>query len=162
MKKTVYLFTLLFCLARVSAQSNFSLKVSGEVITPLKLSLSDLAELPHTTAVLNDKDGKSHTYSGVSVADVLIKAGVTMGKNLHGENLSKYLLVKCADGYQVLFSLAELDNNFTDRKVILADKIEGNLLQESKGPLRIVVEGEKKPARSSFQVVELFVGYGKD
>lgn len=38
-----------------------------------------------------------------------------MGKELRGENLSKYLLVKCADDYEVLFSLAELDSSFTNK-----------------------------------------------
>jgi len=45
---------------------------------------------------------------GVPVEQILDLAGVTTGKQLKGENLTKYLLVKCADGYEVLFSLAEL------------------------------------------------------
>ena len=53
-------------------------------------------------------------------------AGVTTSKKLRGENLSKYLLVKCADGYEVLFSLAEPDSSFTNRVVILADESEAN------------------------------------
>jgi len=72
------------------------------------------------------------------------------------------MLVKCADGYEVLFSLAELDSSFTDRIVILADSLEGKPLPSGKGPFRLVVPGEKKPARSSFQVTELVIRFAKE
>lgn len=158
MKKLIPLFVMFFCAVAVFAQNNSLLKVTGEVNTPLNLKLEDLSSLPQISVILNDKEGKPHTYSGVLVSELLRRAGATLGKTLRGENLSKYLLVKCADGYEVLFSLAELDSDFTDRKVILADKLDGSPLPASKGPLRVVVEGEKKPARSSYQVVELIVG----
>lgn len=158
MKNTLYL-VLLFLSGVLTAQSHFKLKVSGEVFTPLQLSLDDLAKMPHINAVLKDKKGDTHTYSGVPVFDILTKAGNS--KEAHGAGFSKYLLVKCSDGYKVLFSLAELDKDLTDKNVILADSIDGQALSE-KGPLRIVVEGEKKPARSSFQVAELIVGSVKN
>ena len=159
MKKILYLFLLILSEV-VIAQSNFTLKVSGEVANPLKLSLEELAKMPHTNAVLKDKQGNSHTYRGVSVLDILAKANTL--KEAHGAGLLKYVLVKCADGYQVLFSLAELDKDFTDKNVIIADSIDGQTLPEAKGPLRIIAEGEKKPARSSFQVTELIVGSVKN
>lgn len=139
-------------------QSGFTLKVSGEVPTPLELSLADLSKMPRKEASLKDKDGSVHVYTGVSVRDILAKAGAPAGKELHGENISKYLLAKCADGYQVLFSLAELDASIADKNVIVADTIDGKPLAETKGPLRIVAEGEKKPARSSYQLESLVVG----
>lgn len=117
--------------------------------------------MPHTTVVMNDKDGNPRSYSGVPLSAILSKAGAPTDKALYGENLSKYLLVRCADGYEVLFSLAELDSVFTDREVILADSMNDKPLPEAKGPLRIIVPGEKKPARSSYQVVELTVGDAK-
>jgi hypothetical protein len=89
-------------------------------------------------------------------------AGVTTGKQLRGKNLTKYMLVKCADGYEVLFSLAELDSSFTDRTVIIADESEGKPLPLEKGPFRLIVPGEKKPARCSFQVTELAIRFAKE
>lgn len=139
-------------------QSGFTLKVSGEVPTPLELSLTDLSKMPRKEATLKDKDGTTHLYTGVSIRDILAKAGAPSGKELHGENISKYLLAKCKDGYQVLFSLAELDASIADKNVIVADMIDGKPLAESKGPLRIVAEGEKKPARSSYQLESLVIG----
>jgi DMSO/TMAO reductase YedYZ molybdopterin-dependent catalytic subunit len=112
--------------------------------------------------MMKDRDGKEHAYTGVSIQEILEQAGVTTGKQLRGENLTKYLLVKCADGYEVLFSLAELDSSFTDRTVILADTIEGKSLPMDKGPFRLIVPGEKKPARSSFQVTEIIIKFAKE
>lgn len=139
-----------------------TVKVSGEVLTPLTLSAGDLAAMPHTTATAKDKQGVLHTFTGVAIAGILDRAGVTTGKQLRGENLAKYLLVTCADGYQVVFSLAELDSSFTDRVVILADQMEGKPLPTGVGPFRMVVPGEKKPARNSFQVTALTVRFAKE
>ena len=115
-----------------------------------------------TDATMKDRDGADHVYKGVAIQDLLELAGVTTGKQLRGENLGKYLLVKCADGYEVVFSLAELDSSFTNRVVILADELGGKSLPAGKGPFRLVVPGEKKPARSSFQVVEFVVRFAKE
>lgn len=139
-----------------------SMKISGEITKPLTLSATDLAKMKHITAILKDHDGKAYSYKGVAIQDILGLAGVTTGKQLRGKNLGKYLLVKCADNYQVVFSLAELDSSFTDRVVILADELEGKPLPAGKGPFRLVVPGEKKPARSCFQVLEFVVRFAKE
>ncbi|MGG7550028.1 molybdopterin-dependent oxidoreductase [Chryseobacterium arthrosphaerae] len=157
MKKIVPVVLLLLS-CHAFCQSGFRLKVSGEVPDSLELSLTDLSEMPRKEASLKDKDGSIHKYTGVSVQDILAKAGAPSGKALHGENISKYLLAKCTDGYQVLFSLAELDASIADKNVIVADTVDGKPLPESKGPLRLIAEGEKKPARSSYQLEALVVG----
>lgn len=161
MRKYFYLFVLLFLSLNLYAQSDFKLKVSGEAGRSVNLTLKDIAQMPHTTATIAGKDGKQYTYSGVPVSFMLDKVRDTAAKGSHG-NLSKYLLVKCADGYKVLFSFGELDNSLTNKVVILADSMEGNPLPEARGPLRMVVTDEKKPARSCFQVTELIVGVGKE
>ena len=152
-----------FAVSIVQAQQTTpALKVSGEVTKPLQLTASDLSKMKRTTAVLKDRDGNNHTYAGVPVIDILNLAGVTTGKQLRGENLSKYMIVKCADGYEVTFSLAEVDTGFVDRVVILADSMEGKPIQAGKGPFRLIVPGEKVPARSCFQVTEVVIRYGKE
>jgi DMSO/TMAO reductase YedYZ molybdopterin-dependent catalytic subunit len=160
-----YYSIILICLgivpwAGVGAQP--VIKVSGEVTKPLQLQAADLAKMKRTVVSMKDKDGNEHPYTGVPVAAILEEAGVTTGRQLRGENLTKYMLVKCADGYQVLFSLAELDSSFTDRIVIIADSSEGKPLPAGKGPFRLVVPGEKKPARSSFQVTEMVIRFAKE
>src|SRR6201991_2640664 len=155
-----------FCLpgAGVSAQAMppYSVKVSGEVTTPLTLTAADLTAMPRATATAKDKQGVPHTFAGVAIADILNKAGVTTGRQLKGENLAKYLLVTCADNYQVVFSLAELDSSFTDRVVILADQVDGKPLPAWTGPFRLIVPGEKKPARNCFQVTGMSVKFAKE
>jgi DMSO/TMAO reductase YedYZ molybdopterin-dependent catalytic subunit len=164
---TFYSLILLSCFSFHIAEAQVKeaeplVKVSGEVTQPLQLKAADLAKMKRTSVNLRDRDGASHSYSGVPVADILNLAGVTTGKQLHGENLAKYLMVKCADGYEVLFSLAELDSAFTDKVVILADALEGKPLPAGKGPFRLVVTGEKKPARSCFQVTEFVIRFAKE
>lgn len=135
--------------------------IGGEVTTPLTLSAADLNAMPRTTAVAKDKQGLLHSFSGVALSELFKKAGVTTGRDLRGENLAKYVLVSCADNYQVVFSLAELDSSFTDRVVILADQVDGKPLPAGTGPFRIVVPGEKKPARNCFQVLSIDIKYAK-
>lgn len=124
-----------------------SVKVTGEVLTPLDLKLDDLQQFKQVELKRKDHDGNDHTYTGVMLSDILQKAGVTLGKELHGKNLSKYAQVEASDGYQVVFALAELDKDFTDRMIILASKIDGQPLAPTDGPFRIIVQDEKKPAR---------------
>jgi DMSO/TMAO reductase YedYZ molybdopterin-dependent catalytic subunit len=162
MKKIAFSLAIILWALCAWAQTSATVKVVGEVLTPLTLTAADLAALPRTIASANDKQGVSHTFSGVAVAEIFNKAGVTTGKQLRGENLAKYLLVTCADGYQVVFSLAELDSSFTDRVAILADQEEGKPLSASTGPFRLIVPGEKKPARNCFQVTTLAIRFAKE
>ena len=138
------------------------IKVEGEVTHPLQLSPADLAKMRRVEVRAADRDGKEHRYSGVPLSDILQQAGVTMGPQLRGENMAKYLLVKSADGYEVVFSLPELDSAFTDRVIILADQADGAPLPANKGPFRLVVPGEKKPARWIWQVTTLAVRFAKE
>lgn len=147
--------------AQVKETSPF-IKVQGEVTHPLQLSAADLLKMKRLTVTARDRDGQMHRYTGVPVYEILNRAGVTTGKQLRGENLAKYMLVKCADGYEVLFSLAEVDTSFTDRTVILADESEGKPLPAGKGPFRLIVPSEKKPARNCFQVTAFVIGFGRD
>lgn len=158
-----YLLIFFVCSVQfVLAQEPPVIKVSGEVTKPLQLHPADLANMKRVTVSMKDRDGNDHAYTGVPVEEILDMAGVTTGKQLRGENLTKYMLVKCGDGYEVLFSLAELDSSFTDRTVIIADESEGKPLPSGKGPFRLIVPGEKKPARCSFQVTELIIRYAKE
>ena len=132
-------------------------KVSGEVTKPLSLTETDLQKFPQTTVTRKDKDGKDHVYNGVLLATILEKAGVTLGKDLKGKNLTKYVLLGARDGYHVIFALAELEKDFTDRLIILADTIDGKPLTEADGPFRVIVQDEKKPARCIRQVSSIVV-----
>ncbi|MOA50721.1 hypothetical protein D3C78_1737810 [compost metagenome] len=82
-----------------------------------------------------------------------------MGKDLRGEHLLKYLLIEASDGYQVLFSLAEVDPEFVPRKIILATKKDGNLLPSDEGPFHIIIDGETRGSRNVRQVNSIKVKF---
>lgn len=138
-----------------------TLTISGEVTKPLTLQPADLKGMPHTDVTAKDRDGKEHTYSGVPLVDLLKQAGATVGSELRGENLSKFLVVKAIDGYEVLFALPEVDPEFATRTIILADSVDGAPLPQGVGPYRVVVPGEKKPARWIREVKALEVRFAK-
>jgi DMSO/TMAO reductase YedYZ molybdopterin-dependent catalytic subunit len=137
-------------------------KVEGEVLKQLSLSISDLAKMKHVQVSMKNHEGVLQQYSGVPIFDILQQAGVTVGKELKGENLTKYMLVRSSDGYEVVFSLAELDPSFTNRIVILADTKDGKPLADGVGPFRLVVPDENKPARSALEVTHLIIRFAKD
>jgi DMSO/TMAO reductase YedYZ molybdopterin-dependent catalytic subunit len=61
--------------------------------------------------------------------------------------MATYVLAQGADGYQVLFSLPELDSDFQDATVLVADTMSGKPINDKLGPLRLVVPHDKRPAR---------------
>lgn len=165
---SILFLTALFCVGisnTLWAQNSSKeavIKVEGEVLKTLSISLSDFAKMPHVEASMKDRDGKIQQYSGVPVFELLKLAGVTLGKELKGENLTKYMMVRASDGYEVLFSLAELDPVFTNRVIILADKKDGKPLADGIGPFRLVVPDENRPARSVHEVSHLIIRFAKE
>lgn len=133
------------------------LSINGEVTQPLKLTQADWAKLPRHIERAKDHDGVEATFAGVALVDILRLAGVALGEQLRGKSLTTYLLVKVADGYQVMFALPELDPGFTDRVIFLADRRDGQPLSTTEGPSRILVPGEKRHARWVRQVTTLTI-----
>lgn len=64
-------------------------------------------------------------YEGVWLHEVLKRAGVPQGSELRGKALSSYVVAQAQDGYQVVFSLGELDPAFIDNEILLADTANG-------------------------------------
>lgn len=131
--------------------------VAGEVAKPLKLSADDLKKFPRKTVRAKDHAGKEAEYEGIELSEILKLAGVKQGEQLRGKELALFLVVGAADGYRAVFALAELDPDFTDRSVILADRRDGKPLKDEEGTVRIVVPGEKRQARWVRQVTSLTI-----
>ncbi|MFN8348146.1 MAG: molybdopterin-dependent oxidoreductase [Spirosomataceae bacterium] len=138
-----------------------TVSVTGEVKTPLTLTAADLRSLERAEVTAKDRDGKEHRYTGVSLVTVLRKAGVTLGGELRGENLSKYVIAKAGDGYEVLFSLAEVDSDFSGRTVLVADSVDGAPLAQGVGPFRLVIPDEKRPARWIRELKSIEIRFAK-
>ncbi|RFS17732.1 molybdopterin-dependent oxidoreductase [Emticicia sp. C21] len=145
---TLLFLGLLFCAPLFGlAQNTTSINISGEVLIPLTLTMKDLSSYKALTYTAKDKDGKEHEYKGVALVEVLEKAGVTLGGKLRGENLTKVVLVQAADGYEAVYSLPELDPEFTSNTVLLVAEKDGAPLATGEGPFRLVVPQDKKQAR---------------
>ena len=129
-----------------AAQSAPSIAVSGDVKQPLALTASDLASMPRATVTTNN-NGITRVYEGVWLSDVLKKAGVQVG-GLRGSALAVYVVVSASDGYQVAFSIGELDPEITDAQFLVADKADGKALFGEDGNFRLVVPKDKRGARS--------------
>lgn len=158
--------TCLLILAAIPAfaiADDYSLTVSGDVPKERHFSLADLAKLKHATVTLKEHDGTVNGFDGVALADVLVRAGLELGDHVRGKSLAGYVLVTASDGYQVLFGLGEIEPTISGRTIELCDRINGKAVPEGIGPVRLVVQDDKKPARcvrmvTSIKVVRLAGG----
>ena len=133
-----------------------TLVINGDVPTPLTLKLEDLAQMPRETISMPNPDGSKAVYAGVLLREVLKKAGV-LDKALRGDALAAYITVKASDGYWVVFSLGELDAEFGNEQILLADKRDGKPLSGNMGNFRLVIPNDKAGARSSRMIESIEV-----
>jgi hypothetical protein len=120
------------------------------------VTAAQVENLPHVTVDTSDHD-KPAQFRGVALSALLSMAGIQLGDSMRGPRMTEALLVEAADGYKVVFALAELDPAFASREIILADKRDGKPLDAKEGPFRMVVPGDKRPARWIRQVTTLKV-----
>ena len=141
---------MLLAAAVVSAQAppSAALSVQGDIAAPLSLTADDLAKMPRETASVPAPDGSKIVYEGVTLRALLQKAGAPFGKQLRGKVLTTYVLAKAMDGYQVIFTLGELDLDFGNETILIADKRDGKPLPDKQGPVRLVCPNDHEGARS--------------
>ncbi len=143
-------------MAALAQEAPATVQITGAVKQPLTLTADDLAKMPQASVKMSS-NGLETTYEGVWLHEILKRAGVPAGSALRGKALTTYLLVEAKDGYQVLFSLAEIDPAFTENQVLLADKADGKPLVGSQGPFRLVAVKDKPGARSVRMVSKIEV-----
>ena len=131
----------------IAQDSQPTVQVTGAVKQTLSLSADDLAKMPRAS-VKTTSGGMETVYDGVWLHEVLKKAGVPQGSELRGKALSSYVIAEAQDGYQVVFSLGELDPAFIDNEILLADTANGKALFGAQGRFRLVVPKDKPGARS--------------
>jgi hypothetical protein len=112
----------------------------------IAINATTLAAFPRVTISATDEKGHVDSYSGVSLHDVLVKAGAPSGEPVRGKAMLSYIVVSAADNYHVLFTLPELDPSYTDHVAIIADTIDGKPFTDA-GPYRLIVPFEKRQAR---------------
>jgi Oxidoreductase molybdopterin binding domain len=122
--------------------------VSGDLPKPVTLSVTDLDKLPQQTATVQEQDGTTTKYSGVLLRAILENAGAPTGNSLRGKALASYILASARDGYQVVFTLAELEPAFGNEQILVVDKVGNKPLFGYQGPFRILCPADKAGARS--------------
>lgn len=145
MKYTAFLLIASAAVAQVPAAT---LAVTGDLPMPLTLTLANLAAMPRQTVHIPNPDGSMAAYEGVSLFEVLKKAGVPFAGALRGKALASYVLAKASDGYQVTFTPGEIDPSFGNETILIADHRDGMPLSGNQGALRLVVANDKEGARS--------------
>src|SRR5476649_183155 len=111
------------------------LKVVGLEKT-VTFTAEEFAALPHTgLKVLEPHEKKERLCSGVVVHDLLAKVGVLSGESFRGPALHLGVLIRSKDNYTVLFSLAEFDENFSSRTLLLTDREDGQPTPANAAPL---------------------------
>ena len=138
---------LLFSQTPTQQSGPASIAVTGDIAAPLSLKAEDLASMPREKATIPEQDGTEVEYEGVPLREVLRKAGLPLGK-LRGKALTTYILAKAHDGYEVVFTLGEIDNEFGNEQILISDKRNGKPLFGYQGPFRLVCPKDKAGARS--------------
>lgn len=120
-----------------------------KVMTP-----ADLADIPRAKVTVT-RGGKDRIYEGPLLIYLLREVGAPAGARLHAEAMRNYVAVTAADGFLAVYALAEVDKDFHDGTVILADTVDGAKLDAKEGPYRTVVAGDKKASRSVYKAVKV-------
>jgi hypothetical protein len=151
MRKTARLTAVIYLVFSIPAvvfgQQAPSISVTGSVKQPLTLTAADLGAMPRAKATM-DNNGIQTVYEGVLLSDILKKAGVPLGPGLRGAALAGYVLATASDGYQVVFSIGELDPDMTTAQYLLADTANEKPLFGENGSFRLVIPTDKRGARS--------------
>ncbi|MGO8745696.1 MAG: SAM-dependent methyltransferase [Thermoguttaceae bacterium] len=121
--------------------------------------ISVRAKVPHTEQMA--------VYEGVLLGHVLQEAGIqpfgksplqnTQKAEMARPLRSAYVLIEAADGYRVVFSLAEVFPEPGGRNVVLVDRKNGEPLDAKTGPYQVVVPDSARYERWIRQVRRILV-----
>lgn len=130
-----------------SPTTGAGLALKFEEIGTIHLSPDAFAKLPHQTVEVIEHNGQKAKYSGVPLHRLLDEIEVPLGPQLRGAEMTLYLIAEASDGYRVTLALAEVDPDFGDRQVIVADSRDGKPLEPKDGPFRLIVPQDARQGR---------------
>jgi DMSO/TMAO reductase YedYZ molybdopterin-dependent catalytic subunit len=103
---------------------------------------------------------ETHTYSGVSLWDLLTQVGIVTRPGVKNDILGKYLVATGSDGYKTVVSMGEIDPDFgRQRDFVAFSEIVNGQAQPlgSNGFARMVVPGDVRGGRYVSNLVSLEV-----
>ncbi len=134
--------------------TTLTVSVDGKSTT---YTFDQLNHMPqHNLKLTNGHTLLPETYTGVSVADLLAKSGLSLENGGASRVYHSYVRAEGTDHYTVIFSAGELEPGLRETDSIIALSLEGKPLGDD-GAFRIIVGGEKKPARWVRNLVSLTV-----
>jgi len=144
-----------FSASSTFAQEKENIIISGDNNQSRILKIAEIKNMPHVEVSRKDRDQRNHRYSGVLLSELLFRSGLAFADSTRKENLTKYIVIEAIDGYEVMFSLAEIDPEVSNQLIILADSMDGEELPSNDGAVRVIVPNDKKPARCIKQVTAI-------
>jgi hypothetical protein len=103
-----------------------------------------------------DGSGNMTVYHGMSLLDVLEKAGLETKSMPSGRKLAPAVVVAAArDGYTAVFSVGELLMHRADPRAFLVAETGSGPLPEDKGPIRLIVSGDRPRSAYGLASIEL-------
>jgi hypothetical protein len=93
-----------FAIATCAADAQTRMPAPAPQPVKLAVNAATLAGLPRVTVNATDEAGHANAYSGVSLHDLLVRAGAPDGKAVRGAALASFVLAGAGDGYRVVFS----------------------------------------------------------
>lgn len=129
------------------------LSLQGHIAHPHKFSLAELEAMPAVTVATNyamAHGPRQASYTGALLWTLLDRAGLIddPGAKTH---LQHVILARGSDGYAVVLALGELDPALEGKPVIIAYEQDGKPI----GRLKLVVPGDKRPARAVRDLVTI-------
>jgi hypothetical protein len=147
----------------VEAPAAATLRTDGALPKSGTLGRSDLEQLGSTTVAWTTH-GQTHQVTGVRVDKVLAHFGFTpgqMGKDVpvreKVRGFRQALIATARDGYQAVFSCAEVSDGMGTTVALVVWEVDGRALGSETGPLRLVVLTDGQPSRSIRQLERLRV-----
>ncbi len=140
-----------------------SVRVDGSLPKTGTVSVAELERLGPVTLAWT-AHGETHQVKGVRVDNVLAHFGFTpgpMGKDVPlSQKVKGYrqvLVATARDGFQAVFSCAEVSEGMGQTVALLAWEVDGKPLTSDVGPFRLVVLTDGMPSRSIRQLERLRV-----
>jgi hypothetical protein len=144
-KHLIALIVVIFSLPALSQQ----LQLIGLNGKAAAITGADLKAMPrHSVIITNAHTKAEEKYEGVLLSDLLAKVDAPMGEKLRGETMLTYVKATASDKYAVVLALAEVDPHMRANEIMVADSMNSAALDAHNGPLKLIVPGDLRPARS--------------
>ena len=132
--------------------------LTGLVENPKTFTEADLAAYPSVTLSVAFGAGQGFQtgrYTGVQLWDLLVEARVQLDPTRNNDRLRKYIVVTGSDGYEAIFSLAEVDPDFGAEVILIAYAKDGQPLPQNEGMARAIIGTDKRGGRLVSNVVRI-------